>query len=188
MTEENKTVEPNGNDAQPAAEPLKTEKDHMIPKARFDEVNAKMKGYEKQLKAKDKALKENQDARLKEIEDYKTLYETAVAEMSELRPKADRVDNWKETLESIYEAQKLEIPEELRTLIPEQLAIDQKLSWIATNKALLTKPSGPDLGAGQRGTGGGKTEQTLTAEEKMAAELFGMTDKEYVDNKSKEDA
>jgi len=168
----------------PTAEPKKTDTDHMIPKERFDEVNQKWKDEVKAREASDKALKEAQTTRLKEKEDYKVLFEQATKELGELKPKAESFDSYKETMKNLFETQKEEIPEELRSLIPEELTVKQKIDWIAKNKKLLLKPVGPDIGAGLRGAGGGDVKLELTPEERQVAKQFGYTDKEYADAKA----
>ena len=168
------------------AEAKKTEKEHMIPKERFDEINQKYKDEVKARTAADKALKDAQEVRLKEKEDYKALYEQTTSELSELKPKAEAFDSYKETMGKLLEAQIEEIPEELRGLIPEEATVKQKIDWIAKNKKLLLKPIAPDIGAGVRGADGKITSVKLTAEEQTAARTFGYTDEEYAKNKDKE--
>lgn len=152
----------------------------MIPKERFDEVNSRMKEYEKKLQAQEKALKEAQEARLKEKEDYKQLYEQTTAELSELKPLAEQVETYKETMERLFESQVADIPEEMRSLIPDELSVKQKLDWIARNKNLLLKPVAPNIGAGSRGSGASPKTRELTPDEKQVAETFGYTAEEYL--------
>jgi F0F1-type ATP synthase membrane subunit b/b' len=164
----------------PAAEPQKPDtQEQMIPKERFDEVNRKYKDADKAREAAEKALKEAQEVRLKEKEDYKALYEQTTSELSELKPKAEQFDSYQETMSKLLEAQIEEIPEELRSLIPDELSVKQKIDWIAKNKKLLLKPVGPDIGAGVHGSGGGGGTVKLTPEEQQAAHAFGYTDEEY---------
>jgi len=73
--------------AQPATPAIA---DHMIPKARFDEINTKLKEAEKALKAieatKAEALKAQQDAEAKTLAEqgeWKKLYETQQAKVTE---------------------------------------------------------------------------------------------------------
>jgi len=171
-----------------SAETENADNTHMIPKERFDEVNSRMKEYEKQFKAAEKALQEAQEARLKEKEDYKELYEQKMSELSELKPLADQVESYKETMERLLEAQIEEIPEELQTLIPDEMTVKQKIDWIAKNKKLLLKPVGPDIGAGQRGSGASGKGVVLDAEQKEVARMFGYTDEEYIQYLDKEEA
>jgi hypothetical protein len=152
----------------------------MIPKDRFDEVNARMKEFEKQLKAKEEALKKAQKERLEEKEEYKKLYEQSTAELSELKPIAEQIETYKETVSRLLEAQVAEIPEELRGLIPDEMSDVQTLNWIAKNKAILMKPVAPNIGAGNRGSGAGSKTRSLTEEEKQVARMFGYSEEEYL--------
>jgi ribonucleoside-triphosphate reductase len=176
MTEEENEVTKEGTEGSPA-EVDNTDTSHMIPKQRFDEVNARMKEFEKQLKAKEEALKKAQQERLEEKEEYKTLYEKTTAELSELKPIAEQIDSWREVLDKLYEAQIADIPEEYLSLIPEDLSIEKRLNWLAKNKALIMKPIAPNIGAGQRGSG--KSEVQLTPEQQQVARQFGYSDEEY---------
>lgn len=171
-----------GNGAEVEETPAEAKKPEspMIPKERFDEVNSRMKEYEKKLQAQEKALKEAQEARLKEKEDYKQLYEQTTAELSELKPLAEQVETYKETMESLFESQVADIPEEMRSLIPDELSVKQKLDWIARNKNLLLKPVAPNIGAGNRGSGASPKTRELTPDEKQVAETFGYTAEEYL--------
>lgn len=179
MTDEKVIEQPNEvNDGKPA-EAKNADNSHMIPKERFDEVNARLKEAEKKALATEKALKEAQEARLKEKEDYKALYEQTTKENSELRPLAEQVESYKMTMATLLEAQIADIPEELQTLIPDEMSVKQKIDWIAKNKKLLLKPIAPDIGAGQRGAGASSNVQ-LTQEERDVAKRFGYTDEEYI--------
>jgi len=160
--------------------PQNTVQEHMIPKSRFDEINSNYKDALKKAEAAEKALKEAQEVRLKEKEDYKALYEQTTSELSELKPKAEQFEAYKETMQALFDAQVEEIPEELRALIPDELSVKQKIDWIAKNKRLLLKPVGPDIGAGQRGAGNSGSSVELTAEQKAVADKFGYTAEEYI--------
>jgi len=178
MTEEEKVVTEQGSNGS-SAETENAENSHMIPKARFDEVNAKMKEFEKALKAKEEALKKAQQDRLEEKEEYKTLYEKTTAELSEIKPLAEQVEAWRETMETLYQAQIADIPEDYISLIPEELSVEKRLNWLAKNKALIMKPVAPDIGAGQRGSAGG-TAPALTPEQKEIAKAFGVSEEDYI--------
>ena len=181
MTEENKDVnseESNNGIGDATAESNNTDISHMIPKDRFDEVNAQAKEYKRQLEAKDKALKDAQKANLKEKEEYKKLYEQTEIELSKLQPIADQVESWKETMDRVLEAQIEQIPEDMRGLIPDEMTVKQKLDYIARNKARLIKPTAPSIGAGERGAGI-SNKRALNPQEKAVAEKFGYSEDEY---------
>jgi hypothetical protein len=186
MTDEEKNINNQEEENPSSAEKKNTDTDLMIPKERFDSVNQKLKDEVRAREAAEKALKEAQEIRLKEKEDYKALYEQTTSELSELKPKAEAFESYKETMSRLLEAQIAEIPEELQELIPDELTVKQKIDWISKNKKLLLKPIAPDIGAGVRGSDGGKTAVKLTPEEQEIARTFGYTDEEYAKHKEKE--
>ena len=173
-----------GEDVQSTAESKNTEQEHMIPKSRFDEVNQKYQDEAKRRAALEKQIEENQKKRLKEQEDYKALYEQTEGELAELKPKAERLIAYEATLKETLEAAIAEIPEGRRTLIPSEYSVDQQLKWISQNRALLSKLSPVDQGAGVRGGGESKSVE-LTPEERQIAADYGMTAEEYAKYKDK---
>ena len=161
-------------------------KDIQIPKSRFDEVNARLKLAEDRAAAAEKAAKDAQDAALKEKNDYKTLYESTKAEKDALAPKAAQVDDMEKTLGGLLAAQVAEMPEDRRGLVPAELTTQQKLNWIAQNRAVLMAPKPFDIGAGKQGGdgSGNHTQQVkLEPEEAVWADKLGMTAEEYAKNK-----
>lgn len=187
MSEE-KTVpeQPNteGNEAQSTAESKKTEtQEHMIPKSRLDEEIARRKEMEKRMAAIEKASKESEEKRLEEQEKWRELAQKRQEELESIKPKAAVAEEQEKSLQAYLEAQIKDIPETMRSLIPEQLTTLQKLDWLAVNKAKILKPTGPDIGAGQRGAGGGNSKVELTPEEKATADKFGIKYEDYAKHK-----
>lgn len=178
------TEEKKDDSVQPSAETKKTEDEHMIPKSRFDEVNQRYQDAEKRIKALEKSIDEGNKKRLKEQEDYKALYEGAEGELAELKPKAERLAVYEATLKETLDAAVAEIPESKRSLIPSEYSVDQQLKWISQNRALLSKASPVDLGAGNRG-GGESTVADLTPDELQIAKDYGMKPEEYARYKDK---
>jgi ribonucleoside-triphosphate reductase len=161
-----------------SAETKKTEDEHMIPKSRFDEVNTKYQDAEKRIKALEKSIEDGQKKRLKEQEDYKALYETTEGELAELKPKAERAETLEAVLQETLEAEMKSIPQDKLSLIPDELSTDAKLRYISKNRALLSKASPLDQGAGNRG-GGESTVADLTPDELQVARDWGMKPEEY---------
>jgi ribonucleoside-triphosphate reductase len=153
-------------------------KEHMIPKSRFDEVNNAKKDLEARLAAIEKAQKDSEEQRLIEANKYKELYEQAKAEAEGLKPKASIAEESEKVLQSVLESQINEIPEHFRTLVPEGLTTNQKLTWISLNKNVLMKEKGIDIGAGKQG-GGSPDIASLTPEELAEAKKHGITAEEY---------
>ncbi|WP_051188268.1 hypothetical protein [Brevibacillus thermoruber] len=118
MEDQAVTTETHQEMAQPSAETQNTEtaapeqKEHMIPKSRFDEVNTKFKDLQAQY---DKLLAEKQEA-----DGYKSLHQQA----------EERAKALEGVIAQMLEARLETIPEELHDLIPEGLTPEQKLAWI----------------------------------------------------------
>ena len=134
----------------------------------------------KRIAAMEKVQREAETKRLKESDDYKGLYEKAQAELSEVKPKADRADSMEQALKEDLEAQIAAIPEDRRSLIPTELPVDAQLKWISRNRPILSKAQPMDIGAGRQG-GEGKTVE-LTAEQQEQAKKLGVKLEDYANN------
>ena len=131
-------TEVQGDNTPAGSESTSTEaKAHMIPKTRFDEVNARYKDVQTKLDEllaqKAQAEKEAQEKQGK----YQELYETTTKELTDTKTKYTDVETRAQQLEGVINGlleTKLEaIPAELHDLIPEHLTPEGKLDWI--NKA-----------------------------------------------------
>ena len=152
--------------------------EHMIPKSRLDEVIHERDEAMKRAEALEKAQQEAERKRLEESAEYKKLYETTLADVTALKPKAEQVEQYEKRLKEILDSQIAELPEEFRGMVPEGLPTDQQLAWLAKNKAVLVKPEPFDIGAGKKGTKPNTT-STLTEDEKRVAKHFGMSEEDY---------
>ena len=160
---------------------------HMIPKARLDEVIADRKKLEERLAVLEKTSKDAEEQRLADQEKWRELAEKRLEELESVKPKAAVAEEQEASLQKYLQAQIDEIPEDMRSLIPEQLTTLQKLDWLSINKAKLLKPTAPNIGAGMRGAGSGNLASVeLSPEEKEVAKKFGMSEKEYAEYKNKE--
>ena len=106
--------------------------------------------------------------RLEKFSDYEDLLkykETSEAEklteveklqkqIAELQPYKEKVESANSILESLYESELEQIPEDKRGLIPQQFTTSEKLEYIQTNKQFLTngKPNIKTPSESQRGT------------------------------------
>ena len=169
----------------PSAETKKTETEHMIPKQRLDDEIQKRKDLEKRLAAMEKTHNEAETKRLKESEDYKALYERTAAELADAKPKAEKLEVFETTLRETLTAAIEEIPADRRGLIPEELSVEAQLRWISRNRALLSKATPFDIGAGKKG-GSGQKSVDLTPEELEVARNFGMSPEDYARYKDKD--
>ena len=164
--------------APPSAETQNTESGHMIPKSRFDEVNDKAKALEARLAALETEQKAQLEAQLAEQGKYKELAEQRAKQLAEAQSKADKLEAYEATLQKLLDAEVEAIPEDKRGMIPAPLSTEQKLDWIAQNKAHLVKQAPPSIGAGIRG-GSQEKSVEISQEEAATAKKFGMTAEEY---------
>ena len=163
----------------PGTDPKK--QTNMVPQSRMDELNERMKAAEARAEAAEKLAKEAEEKRLREANDYKTLYEQTQNELNSIKPAAAQVAAMDKTLQDVLAAQIAEMPEDRRGLVPGVLTTQQKLDWIAQNRAVLMAPKAFDIGAGR--TGGGEPLRTeLSQEQKSWAEKLGMTYEDYAKN------
>ncbi len=162
--------------ASPATQSAPAE--HMIPKARLDEVLSKLEAAQKKSDALEKAQQEAEKKRLEESSQYKELYEKTQAELTSLKPKAEQVDDYEKTLGELLTAQVAELPAEFQDVVPDGLTTKQKLDWLSKNKSKFMKAEPFDIGAGKRGTKADKKIE-LTPEEKEMAAKYGMTEEAY---------
>jgi len=160
------------------APPATQGESHMIPKSRLDEVLAQNKSLMDKLAASEKERQEQLEKQLAEQGEWKKVAENRAQEIAALKPKADTLEAYEKTLEAVLSAQVAEIPEAMRSLIPDALSVQQKLDWLSRNKALLVKPKPVDIGAGRTG-GTAPTGADLTAEEIQLAQQYGMKPEEY---------
>lgn len=151
----------------------------MIPKSRFDEEIKRRKESEARLEVIEKEQASQLEKQLVADGKHKELAEERAKTIAELKPVAEQVDSYEETLKGVLDAQVEQIPEDLRGLIPEEMSTKQQLDWIAKNSALLHKSKPFDIGAGKRGGSNNNKGIDLNQDEKYFAEKAGMTEEEY---------
>ena len=143
-------------DAIPA--PAEQQQDHMIPKARFDDVNQKLRALEKRIAADEAAREAQEETRLKEAHEFKTLYEKATAELATTKQRLEELvpqhEAGQQALETVWTARKTILPPAVLSLT-EKLPLIERLTWLAENEGEFTRPA---QGTPQhpRPTGGGK--------------------------------
>ena len=173
MSDQNVTTTEQVSPAPPA-----TQGEHMIPKSRFDEINTERQKLADRLAALETEQKAETEKRLQDQERWKELAEKRAAELAEAQSKAAKVDGYEATLNALLEKQIAEIPEDKRGLIPAYGTTEQRLEWIANNRALLTAPQPFAIGAGKQGAQDNDNIK-LTPEELETARRFGMSPEDY---------
>ena len=129
--------------------------------------------------------KENQDrleTQLKEQGKYKELAEERAKALAEMQPKADQLEAAQATLKQVLAAQIEQIPEDKRSLVPDKLSTEDQLEWISQNRALLSKKTPFNIGAGQQG-GTDNGGDSLTAEELAMCKKMNVSPADYAKQK-----
>jgi chromosome segregation ATPase len=144
----NQEENPNGqsSDGKENTETKTENKEHMIPKSRFDEVNNAFKEMKKQLDefkaAQAKAEEERQKKEQEEAEkrgEFEGLYKKAQSDLESVKEERKAAKARIEALEGVINGlleQKLEsIDKEYHDLIPEGMTPEQKLAWVSNAEA-----------------------------------------------------
>ncbi|MEH6943725.1 hypothetical protein [Bacillus sp. JJ722] len=135
--------------------------EHMIPKTRFDEVNARYKKVQAQLDEIMSAQKATETKAQEEAGEFKQLYESIKSTHDTLEARNKELEGVVgELLKSKLEG----IAEEFHDLIPDNLTPEAKLSWInkAEAKGLFGKKEQKPVGTQ---TNGETTKTTMTKEQ-----------------------
>jgi len=164
----------------PAAEPKNTghEQQHMIPKARFDEINNAYKEIKTQLDQLREQQQQANETRLAEQQKWQELAEKRAARIAELEPYQNRVKEIEDALSATVKARIERLPEDARGMVPDFGDARKTLTWLDANEARLMRPPAPNMDAGARGeTSNAKAE--LTQEELQMAKLMGMDTEDF---------
>jgi hypothetical protein len=138
--------------------PDKVDKEHMIPKSRFDEVNHRFKEAQSQLEQFTAEKEASEKKSAEEQGKFQELYEATSKELYGFKSKYQDVEKRSQELESVVKSllqTKLEaIPDEFHDLIPDNLSIEGKLDWInkAEAKGLFGKRPQQPVGEMTNGT------------------------------------
>jgi len=176
---EEKQVETQDDVKEAPSTAKKDEKEHLIPKSRFDEVNQKFSDEKKRADALERQAIEKEEQALKDDKKYKELYEKSLGTINTLKPKADALEVAEETLKAVLDAQIAQIPEEKRVLIPEYGTVEERLKYISVNGDLLRKAEPFDIGASSRGGKSDKKSVVLTDEQKQMAKKLNISAEDY---------
>jgi len=134
-----KTPAPSGQDDKtpPSGDDDKTQ-EQMIPMSRFREVIEEKNKYKEDLEKRQKAEEKQKQKELEEQGKYQELLAQKDKELETAGKSKDQLTQYEETLGEILESELEKIPEDKKSLIPEELPIVAKLKYIAKNRSLLT--------------------------------------------------
>lgn len=134
------------------------DKDIMIPKSRFDEVNNAYKGLKAKLAELEEANKKKEQEEAEKRGEFESLYNQTKSDLEKVtqnyKTAQERVEVLEGVINELLEAKLENIDEKYHDLIPENLTPEQKLAWVvkAEKKGLfgntnaeipLGKPTNP---------------------------------------------
>lgn len=133
---------------------------------------------EKKAEALEKAQQDAERQRLEKSQEFEKLYQATLTELTNLKPKAEQVEEYEKVLSEQLAAEIETLPDEFKDVIPDGLSTKDQLRWLAKNKSKFMKAEPFDIGAGKRGVKPDKKTE-LTPEEKELARRFGMSEEDY---------
>jgi ribonucleoside-triphosphate reductase len=114
-----------------------TKGENMIPKSRFDEVNSKYKEMLTKIEAFEKAEADRQkETEQKELQlkqeqgKFEELFQASQKELEGLKQYESRTTELEGLISNMVESKLESIPEEMRDLVPTNLAPEAKLDWL----------------------------------------------------------
>lgn len=181
-TQERDVPAPNSSDSDgdsgtdsPSVEELRKELESA--KARIKELNKE--AADRRHEAKREA--EARQRLLEEQGEYKPLYEEAKSRLEGYQTLEQRTQSLESVIQAGNEARIAQIPEHMRTLVPEGLTPEGVSKWLDKNLHVLTVPPAPQTDAGVQGNPAAGVK--LSSEELEAAAIMEMTPEEYAEYK-----
>ncbi len=135
---DDKTPSPSGQDDKktPSGEDDKKQ-EQMVPMSRFREVIDEKNKYKDEIDKRDQAEEKRKRKELEEQGKYKEILAEKDKELESAGKTKEQLTQYEETVQEVL-AQELEkIPDDKKTLIPDELSTVAKLKYIAKNRALL---------------------------------------------------
>ena len=131
-----------------------TQAEPMIPKARFDQVNNRLKELEAESAKKAAEQQAADEKKLAESAEWQKLADKRKAAVDELTPKAEMADKLSALVLAQYEAEIKDWPEQVRRMAPgDEADVLAKLEWMGKAKPLaveLMEEKPPTGGNGRR--------------------------------------
>lgn len=133
---------PPAGPADPAAgTPNAGQGEHLIPKARFDEVNGELKRLRKQIEDADRERQAREDAAAREQGRFRELAEKHEARIKQLEPIQATAERYEAALKAHLDTQRRDLPPHITALL-DKLDVAEQLEWIAANREALSASAG----------------------------------------------
>ncbi|MCP5016862.1 MAG: hypothetical protein GY938_16580 [Ketobacter sp.] len=144
-----------GTPSEVTIKPEPPTQEHMIPKARFDEINDRLKALVEEQDKAQKASAKADEERMIEQNKFKELYEQTLAQVNTLKPVEEKYNTYLESAKTANATRIEGLPDEIKAIVP---AYDNPLelsAWLDKSLPLIdsTKPKTPNLNAGAGGNG-----------------------------------
>ena len=109
----------------------------MVPMSRFREVIDEKNKYKDEIDKRDKAEESRKRKELESQGKYKELLAEKDKELEAAGKTKEQLTQYEETMQEILGQELEKIPDDKKSLIPDELSIVAKLKYIAKNRALL---------------------------------------------------
>jgi hypothetical protein len=149
--------------------------DHMIPKARFDEVNSKYRELLEQQQQAEQEAKARREKALADQQKWQELAEEREKALGELQPYKERYEAMLERTKAANTSRIEAIPEAMRTIVPDYDDPLKLSEWLDANQEKLVKSPTASLngGAGRPNRNGSQAGPSL-ADIKEQAAIYGV--------------
>jgi phage I-like protein len=141
-------------------------------------LRAEAADYRTRAKREQEQAREREQQRLAEQGNWKAIAEQKAEEAARLKAYEERATQLEAMIRASNDGRIQQIPETMRKVVPVEYPPEKLAAWLDSNLSLLTRPPAPNLDAGIGSGANGKSVQ-LTAEQKAAARLAGMTEAQF---------
>lgn len=120
---------PNAQPAEPPA-PQPEKAEHMIPKARFDEINTQLRQLQAEKAQREQAAKKQEEDAAKQRGEWEKLATDREQELETLKPAAERAATYERLLNQQISDQIKDWPDALKALDPGKGNLEARLEWV----------------------------------------------------------
>lgn len=149
--------------------------------ATIDQLKQGQGSMEERLQAMERAARKKSE----EDGDYKKLYEDTLAELEKVKPEVERGKSAIEKIRASNDARIAKIPEQFRSAVPVDYAPEKLQEYLDKNEGWMLRQPAPDYDGGVGGNGE-LPKPKLSAEEREAMSIMGLTEDEMLAAKGDE--
>lgn len=156
--------------------------ENLVPQSRFTEVINERNALKERLEKLEQSQRQAEENILLEQKRYQELYEKTLKEIEPLKQSATQAERLQLALKARNERQIAQVPEEIRSIIPDYDDPVKLDEWLTTNLPLLLDKQKPKAPSANGGAGGGGSSEAsgkaLSANTQAVADIakqFGYT-------------